>query len=382
MPSRREFLHLSGGALLAQTSVRSAQVLFAQDAPGRDPAAPPLLVGIITEPTATHMNFYLRALASSDAVSGIMLADETGQSFALEADPLKSARSPVATFKDMREMLQKSPGLVVVSLEGHKMAKAIGAALEAGCHVLAEKPPCTRLDEFEALCRLANQKQRLLMLGMSTRLHPAAVQARKLIEDGYLGRVCSVTMNWVSEGSRLRSADYQRSWLADKSKAGGGKLMFHGIHYVDLIHYLTDDVITRVCGFAETVSGQPIGVEDCAVLALKFKNGMVGTLNTGFYLTDGYDTSVRIWGTEGWVRIELPSPMPLQWKSTKGPTAEVQRVAMESEPDDYGFMVRNAVNACRGVGSPFMDTIDSLNVMRVIFGAYDFIGKDLAGKGA
>lgn len=382
MPNRREFLQFSGGALLAQASALSTEVLLAHGSPTQGASVPPLLVGIITEPTATHMNFYLRSLASSDAVSGILLADETGQSFSLDKDPLKSARSPVTTFKDMHDMLRKSPGLVVVSLEGHKMAKAIGAALEAGCHVLAEKPPCTRLDEFESLCRLADQKQRLLMLGMSTRLHPAAVQARKLIEDGYLGRVCSVTMNWVTEGSRLRSAEYQKSWLADKSKAGGGKLIFHGIHYLDLIHYLTDDVITRVCGFAETVSGQPIGVEDCAVLALKFENGMVGTLNTGFYLTDGYDTSVRVWGTEGWLRIELPSPTPLQWKSIKGPTTDVQQVAMASEPDDYGFMVRNAIDACRGVTPPFMDTNDSLSVMRVIFGAYDFVGKDLAGKGA
>src|SRR6266446_6244773 len=96
--------------------------------------------------------------------------------------------------------------------------------------------------------------------------------------------------------TRLKQPEYQRARYASKSRAGGGHLMWLGIHYLDLIQYISGDRIRQVTGFARNVGGTPIDVEDAAVVALQFAGGSVGTLHSGYYLDRGYHTRIMVWG--------------------------------------------------------------------------------------
>jgi len=60
------------------------------------------------------------------------------------------------------------------------------------------------------------------------------------------------------------------SWLSFEDRAGGGKLLFHGTHYLDVIQYLVGDSIREVTGFCQNVGGQPIEVEDAAIVNFRF----------------------------------------------------------------------------------------------------------------
>ena len=71
--------------------------------------------------------------------------------------------------------------MALVTLEAVQAPPVIRAALEANCHVLAEKPSCVRVEDFEPLVRLADMKHRLLMLALANRMRGTVRAARKLI---------------------------------------------------------------------------------------------------------------------------------------------------------------------------------------------------------
>ena len=275
-----------------------------------------LTVGILTEATTgSHLSSYVKGLARCQGVARVVLSDPTGRTFA-DAGGLLNGRLD-ATYRDHRELLRKEqPRLAVVTLEGHNAPPVIADALKSNCHVLTEKPSCVRLEDFEALARQADSHSVHLMLSMATRVSLAVRKARGLVKDGFIGKPYSATMDWIADQTRLTRPAYQKSWLSFKKKAGGGKLLFHGIHYLDALQYLIGDRIVRVSAICENVGGQPIEVEDAAVVSFRCQKGLVGTLNTGYYLDRGYQNQIRVWGSKGWFHLDLPSGAPLKWYST------------------------------------------------------------------
>ena len=104
---------------------------------------------------------------------------------------------------------------------GYQANASADAALAADSHVLTEKPGCVKLEDFERVVRLAEQKKRQVMLAMATRSSAAVKKARRLIADGLLGKPYSATMDWIADQTRLKSPAYHQSWLSFKDRAGG-----------------------------------------------------------------------------------------------------------------------------------------------------------------
>jgi len=92
----------------------------------------------------------------------------------------------------------------------------------------------------------------------------------------------------VADQTRLTRPGYGERWEASKARAGGGHLVWLGIHWLDLMMYITDSAITDVAGFTATVGEDAQGdVEDSATAALRFDNGTLGTITSGYYTDAG-----------------------------------------------------------------------------------------------
>jgi predicted dehydrogenase len=332
-------------------------------------AAKPLSIGFITEPGGTHLDLLVRGVAKCSGIGAVAVADPSGNSFGPVRTSLGQLGSGLRTFSSHREMLEAlTPDLVVVTVEARHNPEIVETALAANAHVLCEKPPCIHIAQFESMAAVANSRKRVLMMAMATRANPAARRARKLIELGWIGKIYGVTMNWVGDQTRLTTPAWQKMWVSYKDRAGGGKLAFHGIHYIDLIHYLTGDRMVGVSGFCRNVGGQPIEVEDAAVLALQFGRGAVGTLNTGYYLDRGFSNFIHIWGEKGWIRFDPAAP--LRWYSTHPDAPKGEQTVDFPGPDaSYDHMMADVVRTAGG-GTPFMTTAESLHVTRVVFAGY------------
>jgi predicted dehydrogenase len=241
--------------------------------------------------------------------------------------------------------------------------------------VLAEKPSCVQLRQFEPLAAKAKAKNLHLILALANRLDPVVMEAHRLIRAGTIGRIYGTQLHIVADQTRLTKPAYHQTWTAKKSRAGGGHLIWLGIHWLDLAMYLTGSRITAVTGFTGNVGGQPIDTEDSAAVTMRFDNGTFGSISSGYYLDQGYHSMLKFWGSDGWLEIRKhdvrPGSAPLEWHSNREVPAKTRRYEGPLEPTGYTPFVQHVVRVCSaGGGQPVLSTADGLHVLKTVFAAY------------
>jgi predicted dehydrogenase len=328
-------------------------------------------VAILTHAGGAHMSAYFSALAEANDCDEVVLADP-GNRWADEAKKALGTRLS-RSYADYDELIAKeSPKMCLVSMEAKDAPPVIEVALESGSHVFSEKPACVTLQQFEKLATLADSKHLHLMLAFANRVNPESLAARKMIQQGRFGDIYSIDMHIVADQTRLTKPDYHGTWYADKSRAGGGHLIWLGIHWLDLAMFLTGTAITEATGAIANIGKQPITAEDSAVATLRFSNGMVGTLNSGYYLDAGYHTQIRIWGSKGWLNLDSFGTDKMTWYENNGPKAkQLQTFESSVEPRGYSPFVAQAVTAIANDTTPPITTRESLNAIRTVFRIYE-----------
>lgn len=329
-----------------------------------------ITVGLITNPEGAHLANYLAALAETDEVAAVALADSTGQTEEIARKALGDKLQ--GTYREAAEMLRETkPALALVTLEAAISPPAIDSALDFGCHVLAEKPACLKPADFAALVRKAQTKHLQIMLALANRLHAPVQEAKRLITAGKLGKIYAAEAHIVADQSRLKSPAYREQWFAKKARAGGGHLIWLGIHWLDLVLYVSGLKVRDVAGFTANVGGQPLDVEDSAAIALRFDNGSLGTLTSGYYLDRGYHSHIQLWGEHGWLRVSAFEEQPLEWYSTAaGEPAEVQRFEYPQGGRGYTPWVRACTRFAAGLEPPPITSEECLHVIETLFACY------------
>jgi len=365
------------GALAVLLWVTSLSHVYAEDRDD-DKEKNAIRVGIITQRHGPHLGIYLNAVAGCAGVAKAAVSDESGAELPAARRILGRAFSEVPTYRSAASMIDEfKPQLVIIALPAYLSPDPIRRALEAGSHVVSEKPGCVRAEQFAELLKLANSKKLSLMLSLPSRVSPRALRARQIIEQGLLGKLYAVNVLQVKDQARLTRGDYQKSWYAFKDKAGGGHLIWLGIHNMDQMHFLTGDRVEKVTAFCRNVGGQPVEIEDAEALALQFESGIVGTFHGGYYLKGGsMESGITIWGSRGWIRIlshrgPQGSESSFQWYSTHEDAPKgVQTENPTSKVGGYQAFVQAAIDAARGLRPAPLAGEDSLQVLKVIFAAY------------
>lgn len=332
--------------------------------------ATPIKVALLTHAASAHVSAYLTALAEAENCESVVHADPDGRWF----DDAKKVLGPklIRTSTDRTVLLkEEQPTMALVTMEAALSPPVIEQALDLGCHVFAEKPSCVRQQDFEPLVKKADSKHLNLMLALANRTNPEIAEARRLFAAGAIGRAYGIEMHIIADQTRLTRPSYHNQWFAKKNRAGGGHLIWLGIHWLDLGMYVTGSNITSVAGMTTNIGGQPIDVEDSATASLKFENGMLGTMTSGFYLDKSYHSHIKIWGSQGWIHLEPMKDKPLTWYTTKGSKAgEVQIWDGAREPRGYSPFVSAAVTACASESAVPISSADSLRALKTVFAIY------------
>ena len=183
------------------------------------------------------------------------------------------------------------------------------AALEAGKHVLCEKPMATTLAECEAMVAAAQKSGKYLMIGHNQRLAKAHARARKLVEEGAIGDIVTFRTTFGHGGPETWSVDPGKAtWFFDKKKAARGALAVLGIHNPHLIQFLTGQRVVETTAVVTTLDkkgpdGRLIGVDDNAVCIYRMSGGAVGTMTASWTYYGAEDNSTILYGTRGIMRI-------------------------------------------------------------------------------
>ena len=160
-----------------------------------------------------------------------------------------AAQAPHASASSDWRNAVTHPGVdaVVVATTNEALAPVTIAALEAGKHVIVEKPAARNLEELRMIQKAAEVSGKIVQVGFNHRFHPAFSKAREIFEAGSLGPLMFIRGRY-GHGGRI---GYDREWRADPKMSGGGELLDQGVHIIDLARWFLGD-FTRVDGFAPT----------------------------------------------------------------------------------------------------------------------------------
>jgi predicted dehydrogenase len=179
----------------------------------------------------------------------------------------------VAT-SNWRDVIQRGDvSIVIVATTNDALAEVGRAAIEAGKHVLIEKPAARNALELEPLIEAVRRLQVQARAGFNHRYHPALRKARELFENGLLGELMFVRGRY-GHGGRL---GYEKEWRANPALSGGGELIDQGVHMIDLARWFLGD-FNEVQGFAHTYFWK-MPVDDNAFMLLKTPQQQVAFLH-------------------------------------------------------------------------------------------------------
>ncbi|HEX9513703.1 MAG TPA: Gfo/Idh/MocA family oxidoreductase [Puia sp.] len=142
------------------------------------------------------------------------------------------------------------------------------SALQAGFHVLCEKPMALTVQDCSKMIDTAEKAGKQLFIVKQNRFNPPVAALKKLIDEGRLGKIYSVQLNcfW-----HRNEAYYKDSWKGTKDM-DGGTLFTQFSHFIDLLYWIVGD-IQEVQGYIGNFGHNSIEFEDTGVISTKFYNG-------------------------------------------------------------------------------------------------------------
>ncbi len=180
----------------------------------------------------------------------------------------------IKAFSDWRELLPlPEVDIVVIATLHDSLAEISLAAIEAGKHVLVEKPAARNSRELEPVMAVAEKFGVKVHVGFNHRYHRAFRKARELFESGALGEMMLIRARY-GHGGRI---GYDKEWRAKPELSGGGELIDQGPHLIDLSRWFLGE-FTEVQGFAHTYYWD-MPVDDNGFMLLKTANQQVAFLH-------------------------------------------------------------------------------------------------------
>ncbi|MCK6259444.1 Gfo/Idh/MocA family oxidoreductase [Fictibacillus sp. KIGAM418] len=149
-------------------------------------------------------------------------------------------------------------------------------ALKQNKHVLVEKPVATSIQELNEMYGAALENDKLLIVGHNQRFDPVHLKAKKMITEGSIGNILQFTSNYQHPGPKYWSLDGDHSWFFNQQLSSFGVVGDLGIHKVDLMQWILEDVFSEWKVFKNAV------LDDRAVISLKTQSGVVGSINVSW----------------------------------------------------------------------------------------------------
>lgn len=218
-------------------------------------------------------------------------------------------------YTDIKDLLDAGDvDAVVIGTPNYVHAPQTVAALEAGVHVLVEKPMAINSEEANNMVHMAETSSAILQVGHCWRFDEEVRWLHNRVENGDLGRVVrtkgyGIHVHWGPAG-----------WFTEKRYAGGGALADMGIHAIDTARFLVGDpepqsVYARIGTYYKDMD-----VDDTGIIIVNWENGISSYIESGWWQPhmDGPEAATQLYGTKGFGQL-FPTYLEL-------PNAELQKI--------------------------------------------------------
>jgi len=253
-------------------------------------------------------------------------ARESGEDLGLAEDRIYSSWEEMAQKEGGRE-----DGIDVVSIvtPNHLHFGPAKAFLEAGIHVICDKPMTLTLDESIELVKIARKSNVVFVLTQNNTGYPLVRQARAMVKDGTLGDIQVIRTSYVQDWLTTavdQEGQKQATWRTDPKLAGsGGSVGDIGVHAFNLAAFISGLELESVCADLKSyVPGRQL--DDNANVLLRYANGATGTLWSSQVAPGNYNRlSIGVYGTKGGIEWVGEDNDNLQYTPFGEPTRTITR---------------------------------------------------------
>lgn len=252
------------------------------------------------------------------------------------------------------------------------------SGLKAGCHVLCEKPMAINVHDCGEMLQTAEKHNKRLFAIKQNRFNPPVSAVKTAIEEGRFGNIYSVQLSCFWN----RNEDYYKNSWKGTATLDGGTLYTQYSHFIDLLYHLIGDIKT-VSGFSGNFAHQDqIEFEDTGVVAIKFHNGAIGSIN---YTVNSYgknmEGSLTIFGEKGSVKIGGQYLNELEYQNIEG--FEFKDLPKGNTANNYGKyqgsmsnhdkVYENIIEVLQKNGSISTSAFEGLKTVEIIDKIYEEI---------
>ncbi|MGV8876374.1 MAG: Gfo/Idh/MocA family protein [Rhodoglobus sp.] len=336
-------------------------------------------------------NMHLKSYVANDDVELVGIYDQNGQRAKEQAERYGAKHA----FESLEQLLQH-PGIDAVSIctWNNSHADLAIAALDAGKHVLVEKPLSKTVAEAEAIAAAAARSGTKVQVGFVRRFSSNAKVLKSFVDAGELGEI------YFAKASNVRRIGNPGGWFADSERSGGGPLIDIGVHVLDLCWYMmgspkavsvsgvtynklgnraniTNLSRYKVADYDPTLSD----VEDMATALIRFENGASIVFDTSYSLHATEDRlSLSIFGQNGGAELEPELRIVSERLDTVlNISPQVDHVTFDF---DEGFQneINHFVALCRGEAEDIAPVEHGVEMMRILAAIYESAaqGKEIA----
>lgn len=279
----------------------------------------------------------------------------------------------VNRYTDYNELINcEELDAVSVCTPNHLHASISIAALQAGIHVLCEKPMATSKADAEMMIRAAEKSGKKLMIGHNQRFVASHQKAKQLIKSGAIGKIYSFRTAFGHSGPENWSVDGKESWFFKKEEAFLGAMGDLGVHKADLIRYILNEEITEVGAFVETSAKTFSNVDDCAICILKSESGIIGTLAASWSYVSKEDNSTIIYGEKATLRLEddPTNSLIIQYKNGEVVKYELNKIQSNATVgQSNSHVIEQFVVSILSDKEPLINGVDGMKSLEVILAA-------------
>lgn len=293
------------------------------------------------------------------------------------AENLGSAQlQNVPFYADYREMLRREkPALCAIATPSGLHAQMTLDCLEAGAHVIVEKPIAMSMADAYAIQDAAARTGLVVCNNLQNRFNPAVQQLRKAVEAGRFGRIYNAAMQlrWH------RGADYykQAAWRGTRAQ-DGGVMMNQSIHGIDLLNWMLGSQPQRITAFTERLV-HDIECEDLGMALVQYPGALASLECSTLRYPAAQEEVIEINGERGCVRLGgIAGHVVKIWRFDDAPQGEEESMRRQysAEPTSvYGHghsaLYADVLQAIAEKRQPLSDAKAGAGALALVLGAYE-----------
>ncbi|MEH7301351.1 Gfo/Idh/MocA family protein [Neobacillus drentensis] len=302
-----------------------------------------------------HAHSYANSLAAMDHVELFGISDENE-----ERGKEAAAKYHTRYYKNYHDLLAEEIEAVIICTENVKHTEVAIAAAEAKKHILCEKPLATTVEDAWKMIETCKQHGVKLQTAFPVRYNPPVKRVKQMIDTGELGRI--VAIRGTNRGQN------PGGWFVDKKKSGGGAVLDHTVHVIDLMRWFMDSEVREVYAEVDTKFSD-IPIDDCGLLTLEFENGVFASHDPSWSRCKTFptwgDVTLEIIGTQGTTRMDAFAQNLILYSDQKN------KVSHEFWGNDMDCgLLEDFVRCIREDREPSITGYDGLKAMEVALAAY------------